>query len=364
MMRTLLRLQATSPGFEADGVLIASVSLPAAKYPKAEPRIAFYRDTLDRLAAMPGVQYASMASLVPLMGSNTGTNLLIEGQPAPRPEDTPIFWRRVIDPAYLRVMRIPLVRGREFNGQDAGTTTRVAIINETMARRYWHGADPIGKRFGTAEQWLTIVGIVGDVKFTSLTKDADPEFYVPYRQSAQADMVITVRAASDPLLLASGLREAVRQTDSTQPVSKVTTMAQLLYYSAGTPRLAASLLVIFGAIALLLAAVGIYGVIAFSVARRTREIGVRIALGAGGGDVLRMVVGQAVLLAAIGVAVGIAGALALTNVVQGMLFGVTATDPVIYGSVSMLLIAIAALAAYIPARRAARLSPSIALRYE
>jgi putative ABC transport system permease protein len=364
MMRTLLRLQATSPGFEADGVLIASVSLPANKYPKADPRIAFYRATLDRLAAMPGVQAASMASLVPLGGPNTGTNLLIEGQPAPRPEETPIFWRRVIDPAYFRVMRIPLVRGREFNDQDVGAATPVAIINETMARRYWPGADPIGKRFGTQERWLTVAGIVGDVKFTSLTKDADPEFYVPYRQSAQSDMVLTVRTASDPLLLASALREAVHQTDAAQPVSKVTTMAQLLDYSVGTPRLAAALLTIFGAIALLLAAVGIYGVIAFSVARRTREIGVRIALGAGGRDVLRMVVGQAVVLAVIGVAVGIAGALALTSAIQGMLFGVTATDPLIYASVSLLLIVIAALAAYIPARRASRLSPSIALRYE
>jgi putative ABC transport system permease protein len=364
MMRTLLRLQATSPGFEADGVLIASVSLPANKYPKADPRIAFYRATLDRLAAMPGVQAASMASLVPLGGPNTGTNLLIEGQPAPRPEETPIFWRRVIDPAYFRVMRIPLVRGREFNDQDVGAATPVAIINETMARRYWPGADPIGKRFGTQERWLTVAGIVGDVKFTSLTKDADPEFYVPYRQSAQSDMVLTVRTASDPLLLASALREAVHQTDAAQPVSKVTTMAQLLDYSVGTPRLAAALLTIFGAIALLLAAVGIYGVIAFSVARRTREIGVRIALGAGGRDVLRMVVGQAVVLAVVGVAVGIAGALALTSAIQGMLFGVTATDPLIYASVSLLLIVIAALAAYIPARRASRLSPSIALRYE
>jgi putative ABC transport system permease protein len=313
---------------------------------------------------MPGVQAASMASLVPLGGPNTGTNLLIEGQPAPRPEETPIFWRRVIDPAYFRVMRIPLVRGREFNDQDVGAATPVAIINETMARRYWPGADPIGKRFGTQERWLTVAGIVGDVKFTSLTKDADPEFYVPYRQSAQSDMVLTVRTASDPLLLASALREAVHQTDAAQPVSKVTTMAQLLDYSVGTPRLAAALLTIFGAIALLLAAVGIYGVIAFSVARRTREIGVRIALGAGGRDVLRMVVGQAVVLAVVGVAVGIAGALALTSAIQGMLFGVTATDPLIYASVSLLLIVIAALAAYIPARRASRLSPSIALRYE
>ena len=364
MMRTLLHLEAASPGFVAEGVLTASVSLPTNKYSTAVQRIAFYRTTLDRLAAMPGVQAASMCSLIPFGGSNTGANLLIEGQPPPRPEETPIFWRRVIDPAYLRVMRIPLLRGREFNGQDIGGAPRVALINEVMARRYWPGTDPIGKRFGTQAAWITVVGIVGDVKFMSLAKDAEPEFYVPYRQSAQRDMVLAVRTASDPSLLAPALRRAVLETDPSQPVSRVTTMTQYVDDAVATPRLAAGLLTVFGGIALLLAAVGIYGVIAFSVTRRTREIGVRIALGAGRRDVLRMVVGQAVMLAAIGVAVGIAGALALTNVVQGLLYGVAATDPLIYASVSILLIAVAALAAYIPARRAARVSPSMALRYE
>ena len=364
MMRTLLHLEATSPGFQAEGVLTAAVSLPANKYSTAVQRIAFYRAALDRLAAMPGVQAASMCSLIPFAGSNSGANLLIEGQPPPRPEETPIFWRRVIDPAYLRVMRIPVVRGREFNDQDIGGAPRVALINETMARRHWPGADAIGKRFGTAAAWITVVGIVGDVKFTTLTKDAEPEFYVPYRQSAQRDMVLAVRTASDPSLLAPALRQAVIETDPAQPVSRVTTMTKYMDDAVATPRLAAGLLTVFGGIALLLAAVGIYGVIAFSVTRRTREIGVRIALGAGRRDVLRMVVGQAVLLAAIGVAVGIAGALALTNLVKGLLYGVAATDPLIYASISILLIAVAALAAYIPARRAARVSPSMALRYE
>jgi putative ABC transport system permease protein len=364
MMRTLLRLQATSPGFEPNGVLTASISLPVNKYTKAEQRIAFYNALLTRLSAMPGVKAASMVSLVPFGGNNTGENLLIEGQPAPRPEDTPIFWKRVIDPGYLRVMSIPLVSGRAFTDQDTGSTTRVAIINQTMARRYWPNAYPIGKRFGLPDRWLTVAGIAGDVKFTSLTKDADPEFYVPYRQAAQGDMVIAVRAASDPLLLAPALRQAVLEIDPGQPLSRVITMSQLISDAVGTSRLAAALLAIFGAIALLLAGVGIYGVIAFSVSRRTREIGVRIALGAGAGDVLRMVVGQAVVLAVVGVAAGIAAALALTNVVQGLLFGVTATDPLIYLSASLLLIAIAALAAYVPARRASRLSPSVALRCE
>jgi len=362
-MRTFFRLQATSPGFDAEGVLTASLTLPAAKYPKPEQRVDFYQRLLDRIDVMPGVQAASMVSLIPFGGSDTGRNFLIEGQPPPRPEDTPIFWLRIADPAYFRVMRIPLLRGREFTSHDTGTPL-VAIINETMARRFWPNTDPIGKRFGPGQYWLTVVGIVGDVKFTSLAKHADPEFYEPYRQLPIADMILTVRSAADPLHLAPALRQAVLETDPTQPISRITPMAQYVSDAVGTPRMSALLLAAFGTTALLLAAVGIYGVISFSVTRRTREIGIRMALGAAGGDVMRIVVRQAVTLASIGVAVGTAGALALNSIMQRLLFGVTATDPAAYFAVSALLIAIAALAAYVPARRAARISPSVALRCE
>jgi len=365
MMRTLIRLQATNPGFDPEGVMTASVSLPLAKYPKPEQRVAYYRGVLDRLAGMPGVQVASMVSLIPFGGSNTGQNLLIEGQPAPRPEDTPIFWQRIIDPAYFRVMRIPLLRGREFTEQDNGSP-RTAIINETMAKRFWPGEDPIGKRFGLPargnvlpDRGNTVVGIVGDVKFTSLTKPAEPEFYEPYRQAPSAEMILTVRGAG-----ATVLREAVRAVDATQPLSKVKTMDEYASDAVSTSRLSAMLLTGFGGTALLLAAVGIYGVISFSVTRRTREIGLRMALGAAGREVTRMVVGQAVVLASIGAALGVGGALALGRVMQGMLFGVSSKDPLLYVEVSVLLIAIATFAAYVPARRAARISPSVALRSE
>ena len=367
MMRTLLRLQAVNPGFDAEGVLTASVTLPAAKYPNPDQRVAFFQRVLGRLEAMPGVRAASISSLVPYGGSNTGVNFMIEGQPPPRPEETPIFWRRVIDPGYFRVMRIPLLRGREFTAADSAaspTASRIAIINETMARRYWPGVDPIGKRFGSRTFWLTVVGIVGDVKFTSLSRDPEPEFYEPYRQSPAAEMVFALRAAGDPLRQAPALREALQETDPTIALSRVNSMTQYLADAMGAPRLSALLLAVFGTAALLLAAVGIYGVISFSVARRTREIGVRMALGAARADVMRMVVGQAVALAATGVAAGIAAALALTRVMQGMLFGVSATEPLTYAGVALLLILIAALAAYVPAWRAARISPSVALRYE
>ena len=260
-------------------------------------------------------------------------------------------------------MRIPLIRGREFSEQDA-SLPRIAVINETMARRFWPGTDPIGKRFGSTNNWYTIVGMVGDVKFTSLTQDSDPEFYEPYRQAPMADMVLTMRTASAPLRLAPALREVVHETDPDQPVSRVTTMEEYLSEAMGTPRLSAVLLAGFGGAALLLAALGIYGVISYSVTRRTREIGLRIALGAYARDVTLMVVRQAVTLASIGVAIGLGGALALTRVMQGMLFGVNAREPITYFGVSGLLIVIATLAAYVPARRAARISPSVALRCE
>ncbi len=260
-------------------------------------------------------------------------------------------------------MRIPLIRGREFSSQDAGTP-RVAIINETMARRYWPNTDPLGKRFGPGQYWLTVVGIVGDVKFTSLTKAAEPEFYEPYRQASVPDMILTVRTLSDPQRLAPALREAVLETDPSQSISRIIPMAQYVSDAVGMPRLSALLLAAFGTTSLLLAAVGIYGVISFSVTRRTREIGVRIALGAAGRDVMRTVVGEAVALASVGTAIAIASALALNSVMQRMLFGVAATEPSAYLAVSALMIAIAALAAYVPARRATRIDPSAALRCE
>jgi putative ABC transport system permease protein len=233
-----------------------------------------------------------------------------------------------------------------------------------MARRFWPNTDPLGKRFGLSRYRLTVVGIVGDVKFTSLTKDADPEFYEPYRQAPGADMTLTARTVTDPLRLAPALRQAVLETDPTQAISRVTPMAQYVSDAVGTPRVSALLLAAFGTTALLLAAVGIYGVISSSVTRRTREIGIRIALGASGRDVMWIVVGQAIALASLGVVLGIGSALALNSIMQRMLFGVTATEPFTYLAVSVLLIAIAALAAYVPARRAARISPSVALRCE
>jgi putative ABC transport system permease protein len=260
-------------------------------------------------------------------------------------------------------MRIPLIRGRHLTRDDTGSP-QVAIINQTMARRFWPGEDPLGKRFGIGSVWLTVVGIVGDVKFTSLTKDAEPEFFEPYLQRPVPAMVLAVRTGGDPMRFAPPIRRAVLETDPGQPVSRVMPMAQLVSDSVGTARLSAVLLASFGATALLLAAVGIYGVLSYSVTRRTHEIGVRLALGAARGDVIRMVVREALTLAAIGVPIGVASGFSLTGLLQRTLFGISALEPFTYVAASILVMVTAALAAYVPARRAAQLSLSAALRHE
>jgi putative ABC transport system permease protein len=366
MMRSLLNLQDVNPGFNPVGVLTASVNLPAAKYSKPEQQIAFYRQLQERLEAMPGVTAAGMASVLPLGGSNSGMSLLIQGRPVSSPSDVPILWFRIVNPGYFQAMQIPLRKGRRFTEQDTAGAPRVVIVNETMARRYWPGDDPIGKQVGSGAPngWLAVVGVVGDVRHTSLAQAPDAEIYFPFGQSPQPAMNLALRSFSDPLRFAPALRQAVLELDREQPVSRVASMEQTLAGSLAAKRFSTVLLGIFAAVALVLAAIGIYGVISFSVTRRTHEIGIRMALGAQRADVLRMVVLEGTLLALIGVSIGLAAAFALTRLVGSLLYGVKATDPLVFSAISLLLIAVAALASYLPARRAARVDPMVALRYE
>ncbi len=359
MMRSLLRLQETRPGFNPEGLLTASISLPMSKYPEPAQRAAFYNRMLDRIEVIPGVKAASMTSSLPLSGHNQGVGLVIEGAPPPRPGEVPILYTRSVDRRYFQAMQVPLKRGRFFTEQDSGAV-RVAVINETMAKRYWPDKDPVGKRFGNGRDWITVVGVAGDLRHMSLAQTPDPEYFEPYPQNPRPEMVLTVRTGADPMRLAPALRAAVREVDSDQPVSRLGSMSERVSESTASRRFSVALLAIFAALALALAAVGIYGVISFSVTRRTREIGIRMAMGARTGDVVRMVVGQAVLLAAIGVALGIAGGLALTRVIGSLLYNVSATDPATFVAVSLVLIGVAALASYIPARRAARIDPTVA----
>ncbi len=371
LIRSFARLNSVSPGFDPKGVLTASITLPPAKYPAPPQRVIFYRQLMERLSAAPGVQATAVVSLLPLSGSNTGTGIFVEGRPYPRVQDAPIIWMRLASGSYFRAMNIPLKRGRLFTERDDGTAPPVAIINETLARRHWPNEDPVGKRFatglprdGSSPSWITVVGVVGDLRHMKLNQEADAEVFWPYTQPPLGGMNIVVRTSSDAARFAPQLRAAVAGLDRDLPLSQVRNMEQVLANSIAPQRFSVWVLGVFAGLALALAAVGVYGVMSFSVTRRTREIGIRAALGAGRADVLKMVVGQAMALAGAGLALGLAGAFALTRLMRSMLYEVAPTDPLVFAGVAVTLAAVAALASYIPARRAARVDPLVALRYE
>jgi putative ABC transport system permease protein len=366
MIRSLLKLQEVNPGFNPSGVLTASINLPALKYSKPEQQIAFYRQLEQRLEAMPGVTAAGMTSVLPLTGNNVGWGLLIEGRPVSGPADVPVLSVRMVNTRYFQAMQIPLLQGRLLTETDARESPRVLLVNQTMARRYWPNQDPIGKRVGTGkkEDWMSVVGVVGDVHHMSLSQEPDAEIFLPFAQSPQLTMMLTIRTASDPLRLASALRRAVRELDPEQPLAHLATMEQYHAGSYASKRFSTLLLGVFAAAALVLATTGIYGVMSFSVTRRAHEIGIRMALGARRADVLRMVVGQGTVLALIGMALGLTAAFALTRLIGSLLYGVRATDPLAFLAVSLILVADAALASYLPARRASKVDPVVALRSE
>ncbi len=362
-IRSLWAVQSVSPGFQPDGVLTASVALPRAAYPEPPQRLTFYTRLLERLQAMPGVKNAGIVTHLPFSGSKTGEGLFAQGHPPASPSEVPILFRRVTDPKYFATIQATLRSGRYFTEQDTARPP-VAIVNETMARRLWRGEDALGKRFGNGRDWMTVVGIIGDIRHTSLTEDPDMEFFVPYATDPQPSMSIVLRTSADPMAMAPALHAAVLELDKDLPVSRVADLAEVVSDTMGVRRLSVALFALFAALALVLAAVGIYGVISYSVSRRTHEMGVRMALGAEGGRVLRMVVRQALVLSVAGVALGIASGMALTRLMRAMLFQVSATDPTAFVGASLFLLAVAAVAGYVPARRAARVDPMIALRHE
>jgi len=282
----------------------------------------------------------------------------------------PIVWFRLVDSDYFRAMGIPLRRGRTLTEQDA-KGPRVAVINETMARRHWPGEDPVGKRFidgipapGQEVRWITVVGIVGDVRHKGMETPPVAETFWPYQQYAPGTLTVAVRTSTGASQFQPVLRKAVAAVDKNQPISRIHSMEEIVFNSIAPQRISVSLLSIFAAVALVLAGVGIYGVVSFSVSRRIREIGVRIALGARGRDVVRMVVREALVLAALGLGIGLAAYLALARFVSSLLFGVSGTDPVILIAVAAGLLGVSFIASYIPARRAASVNPIVALHCE
>jgi putative ABC transport system permease protein len=296
--------------------------------------------------------------------------LQIEGRPVPPGQSSPHGDRWNASPDYFKTMRIPLIKGRYFTEHDRAGSTPVAIIDETLAAKYWPDEDPVGKRItfegGAANPiWREIVGVVGYVKQRGL-ENAEPrvQYYIPHRQRTFGGMYLVVRTAGDPASLAPAVRGAIGSIDKDQPVYRVTTMEQMMANSLAQRRFAMLLLGIFAALAMVLAAVGLYGVMSYSVTQRTHEIGIRMALGAKPGDVLKMVVGQGAVLTSIGVGIGLVASFILTRWMAALLFGVSATDPVIFASIAVALSGVALLASYIPARRATKVDPMIALRYE
>jgi putative ABC transport system permease protein len=367
LLKSFLLLQDVRPGFDPGNLLTFKLSLPETKYPKAEQQTAAFQMALKNIESIPGVKSAGATLTLPFAGDDIGFPMSIENRPEPPPGKEINVGYQITTPGYFPTMRIPLLQGRDFSESDNKDTPGVAIINETLARRHWPGEDPVGKRIrlgGSSTSWLTIIGVVADVKHYSLSREPRAEAYVTYLQSPFSFMDMVVRAEENPLGLVSAVRGAIQRIDKDQPIADVHTMEELLSDSVADNRFLSLLVGIFGIIALLLAAVGIYGVVSYSVTQRTHEIGIRMALGAGQMDILRLVLGQGMLLTIAGIVIGLIASLAVTQVISSLLFGIGATDLVVYVTIPLLLTGVALLATYLPARRATRIDPMVALRYE
>jgi putative ABC transport system permease protein len=366
LVNSFVRLLRVSPGFDPAGVAVARTTMPGARYPSAEQSKEAYRRILERVAALPGVRSVAVASNLPL-ADRRNIGLRVEGAPESA-ENT--AYNAMVSEDYFRVMNIPLLRGRAFEEGDRPGALPVVVVSESFARRFWPGGDAVGKRIAwggwPGADWLTVVGVVADVKDTTLDAEAEPAVYMPIFQlpRARENVVFLARTSGDAKGMAAGLRREIVAVDEGLPVYDARPLAELVAASVAQRRFATWALAGFAAAALLLAAAGLYGVVSYTVTQRTQEIGVRMALGARAGDIFRLVVGQGLLLAGVGVAVGLVASLALARVLAGMLYGVSAADPLTFAGVSILLLAVAFVACLLPARRATKVDPMVALRYE
>jgi putative ABC transport system permease protein len=370
MLRSLLNLRGLDPGFRPDHVLALTADLPFPKYKDVTRRNEFWDAVLDRVSHLPGVVAAGCTTWLPLTNSGGASGITIEGRPEPKPGDIIIPNFRMISSEYVQAMGMKLIAGRLFDEREGAKTQPVALINQTVARRYWPGEDPVGKRFkdggySSSSPWITIVGVVGDIRQEGLDVPPRPEVYFPFGQhDSFAPSYLAVRTAGDPMGLANSVREQVWAVDRDQSVTGVMPLETMLDDYLAPRKLQSSLLGGFAGFALLLAALGIYAVLSFSVMQRTQEIGMRVALGAQQRGILRVVLGQGLRLAIVGVVIGLAGALALGRVISNLLFGVSAFDPLTLAEAVAALLAVSFTACYVPARRAMRTDPMVALRYE
>ena len=372
MIRSFAILVNVNPGFDPRNVLTGRISLTRAAYEQHEERVRYVDQTLERLGALPGVESAAFAAPMPFSGGNVGSDFRIEGRPRPEPGQEPEANNRSVTAQYFKAIGIPLRKGRYFTAQDQRGSVGVAIINETLAARYFPDEDPIGKRVshiganqndGDPEQY-EIVGVIGDVHHYSLTKPATPELYLPYQQNSWDWGNFFVRTTQNPSSLIKTFTQEIQSGDRTVPVTGVQPLAQAIANTTAETQFYTFLFALFGATGLILTLTGIYSVISYTVSQRTQEIGIRMALGAQAADVLKLFVGHGMVLAAVGIAIGVVAAFALTRLMTNLLFGLSANDPLTFGAIALLLKLIALLACWIPARRATKVDPMVALRYE
>jgi len=369
MLRSFVRLQGTSSGLNPHNLITLELELPDVRYHAAQQQTLFQQQLLQRVGSLPGVQNAATVDNLPFSGNAFNTSFTIEGRPTGPTTETPRAYYRVISPDYFPAIGIELHKGNQFTDRDTAEQPGVAIVNETAAQRYWPGVDPLGKRIkrGRPESknpWLTVIGIVSGSRQLSLKEGSQPEIYVPYLQNPGLTFTLVARTASDPRSLTGALRKEVLSADREIPAANIKLMEELISNSVAKERFYVLLLAVFAALALILAAVGVYGVMSYSVTLRTRDIGIRMALGARPVDIFKHIVGQALLLGLIGLGVGIVLAIASTRVMSSLLYGINATDPLTLAITSLVLLAVALLASYLPARRATRVDPLVTLRYE
>ena len=361
LLNSFVRLMRVERGFDVERVVTVHLNLPSSRYPDRAKRAAFLRNAVDRLRALPGVNAAAVSNLLPLAGEGSNNIVSLEGPNTPEVE-RPIVDFRCVSEDYFRAMGIPLRQGRLFNQADRDRG--VTLVSALTAERFWPGQNPIGKRFYLGVTLLEVIGVAGDVRGNGLQKAPGPTVYIPYWQRDRPDMSLILRTAMDPASIASAVRGEIRKLDAELPVPRFQTMQQIVSAAVAQRRFQLTLVLVFAGVALVLASLGIYGVVSYSVAQRRGEMGIRMALGATAAGLQLMVIRQGLAPVLAGLAGGIAGALAVGRILRGLLFEVTPADPLTLASVAVVLLGVAAVACYIPAFRVTRADPLAALRYE